>query len=65
MTYYELAQQIDRVEREVTRWESTFLETALKAGPHGRLSERQQYKLRELGEAYLGSQTMGAFSGQA
>jgi len=35
MTYYELAQQIDAVEREVTTWEAGFLETILKRGPHG------------------------------
>lgn len=64
MTYYELAQQIDQVEREVTRWESDFLESILTRGPHGYLTERQQQKLRELGESYLPHHTMATFNGQ-
>lgn len=64
MTYFELAQQIDAVEREVTRWEAEFLQSVLVRGPQGWLSEKQQQKLRELGEAYLPQETMLHFNGQ-
>ena len=64
MTYFDLAKAIDQVEREVTLWEAGLLETVLRAGPHGHLSEKQQQKLRELGEAYLPYHIMVEFQGQ-
>lgn len=64
MTYFELAKAIDVVSREVSSWEKNFLESILRKGPGGWLSEPQQWKLRELGEAYVSHATMAEFNGQ-
>ena len=64
MTYYELAQAIDQVPREVTKWEAHFLDSILQLPKDAPLSQKRQAKLRELGEAYLSPQTMLEFNGQ-
>ena len=64
MTYYALAQLIDQQEREVTTWESRFLEDMLRRGMQGTYSISEQAKLRELGETYLPTEVMLHFNGQ-
>lgn len=64
MTYYELAQAIDRVERKVSPWEANFLESMLQHGPCACYTPKQEAKLRELGERYLPFSVMAEFNGQ-
>ena len=51
----EMAQELDGMERSVSSWEADFLESVLTRLREGRdLSEKQEAKLRQVHEKYLG-----------
>jgi hypothetical protein len=55
VTNLEMAEAIDGMERSVTSWEAEFLDSVLVRLREGRsISEKQESKIRELYERYLG-----------
>lgn len=57
----EMARQLDSMERDVTSWEASFLDSVLKCLRGGRpLGEKRENKLEEMWDKYLGPEAARA-----